>query len=91
MLLDPTLLSETVPLPATLNAITELFFLFGRHSGGNVLQDMGPNSLDQNSAQSRPEGRPLGNKVAASADPHEENDYGGYLKPIHTLGWLGTM
>ena len=91
MLLDPTLLSKTVPLSATLNAVTELFFLFWRHSGGNVLQDVGPNSLDQNSAQPSPECRPLGDKVTASADPHEENDYGGYLKPIHTLGWLGTM
>ena len=91
MLLDPTLLSEVVPFPATLNAIMELFFLFRRHSGGNVFQDMGPDSFDQNRTQPDPECRPLGNKVAASADPHEENDYGGYLKPIHTLGWLGTM
>ena len=86
MLLDPTLLSEAVPFPATLNAIMELFFLFRCHSGGNVFQDMGPDSFNQNSAQTSPECRPLGNKVAASADPHEENDYGGYLKPSHTLG-----
>jgi len=91
MLLDFATLVKVVPLTATLQAILIRFFLFGRHSGGYIFNNMRKDSLYQGASKANPECRPLRNQKPASANPQYEDGDGGYLQPIHAFGLLGTM
>ena len=41
--------------------------------------------------QTKPEGRALGDEIAASAYAGQQDDDSDYLKPAHALGLFGTM